>query len=341
MTPVNVTFWDSTMCSEWLAPCLPPSDYILKMRDGIRRPINVYTDNFIKSELVDIPVDGNKNVCILLEPYCTPPWTDVYDYIQTDFEKFDLVITHNKDKLGHLLEERPDKFYYSSKCAYTTWLDEANIKLHPKSKMISCPFSWKHYCLGHRLRHAVYNSLNDTGLVDFYGSGAMWNKNQTITGREHHPHEDPCGGVLTLGSEESQRDTLCEFRTAYYDYKYVIIIENAYEQTGFNSEKLYDCFLSGCVPIYCGSKIFDDNINMDGIVEFNMRGVELPDPDCPVEEFHQRVLCNKLKDIVDFLNKEDPYEKMLPAIEHNFNYAKTFMRGEDSWYRIFKDLKFL
>ena len=65
---IEITLTDSNFPhQEYLTPYMK-SDKIIWKRDGIRRKINVYTDNLIKTTHVDVPQDGNFNVCVLLEP---------------------------------------------------------------------------------------------------------------------------------------------------------------------------------------------------------------------------------------------------------------------------------
>lgn len=233
---IDITLYDSNFPHQiFLTPFLN-SKKINWKRDGHRRSINVYTDNFIKKSVIDIPNDGNINICILLEPLTNPPWTDIYEYIQTDFEKFHMVITHNLDQLNDLIIERPDKFYYSTKCITTTWLDENMIKIHDKSKMVSMPLSFKNFSEGHRIRHIIFDYYKGSNKIDFYGSGI--------------PNYDE------------------EFRECFFDYKYVIICENTL-QNGFNSEKLNDALLTGTIPIYWGSRINDNNYDANSIYYFS------------------------------------------------------------------------
>jgi len=233
---IEVTLTDSNFPhQEYLTPFLK-SDKIIWKRDGVRRKINVFTDNFIKKTHVEVPQDGNYNICILLEPYTNPPWTDIYDYIQTDFEKFDLIITHNLDKLGFLIKSRPDKFVYSTKCITTSWLSDEMIRMNNKTKNISMPFSYKNFSEGHRIRHIIFEKYKDTSLIDFFGDGSP--------------------------------DFRGEFRNCFVDYKYVIVCENTL-QPGFNSEKFNDALLTGCIPIYWGAKVVDTNYRQDSIFYFS------------------------------------------------------------------------
>lgn len=297
---IEITLTDSNFPHQ---KCLTPyinSKKIEWKRDGVRRKINVYTDNFIKNTHVDIPEDNNFNICLLLEPYTNPPWTDIYDYIQTDFEKFDLIITHNLDKLGHLIESRPDKFVYSTKCITTTWLDESFIGLNSKSKMISMPFSYKNFSEGHRIRHVIYEKYKDSGIIDFYGDGVP-----NFSG---------------------------EFRNCFLDYKYVIICENTL-QKGFNSEKFNDATLTGCIPIYWGSKVEDEKYDQNSIFYFS--------PNKNKIDFDFSESLENLDSLINKIIESDPYDSLIDSIRNNYTHSLSEMNSEDNLYNILQEKKFL
>lgn len=233
---LEITLYDSNFLhQEYLTPYLKSNKIIWK-RDNIRRNINIYTDNFIKKSIIDIPTDDNLNICVLLEPLTNPPWTDIYDYIQTDYEKFDLIITHNIDQLGYLISQKPEKFIYSTVCNTSSWLDSTMIGNHKKNKMISMPFSWKTFSEGHQLRHAIYNHFKGGYKIDFYGSGVP-----NFSG---------------------------EFRECFIEYKYTVVCENTL-QKGFNSDRLRDAILTKTIPIYWGPKIYGDILDEESIFYFS------------------------------------------------------------------------
>lgn len=290
---IEITLNDSNFGhQEYLTPFFK-SDKIVWKRDGIRRKVNVYTDNLIKKSLVEVPNDGNYNVCILLEPLTNPGWTDIYEYIRTDFEKFDLIITHNLDELGDLIKDRPDKFFYSTKCITTSWLDSDMISIHKKSKMISMPFSYKNFSEGHRIRHVIYENFKDKNLIDFYGSGVP--------------------------------DYTGEFRECFFDYKYTIVCENTL-QKGFNSEKFNDALLTGCIPIYWGSKLFDANYDLNSILFFS------PDKNRINFEFEESI--DNLSKVIDYVYKNDPYDSLYDSVEKNYNYAFSKKQTENNIFDV-------
>lgn len=76
-----------------------------------------------------------------------------------------------------------------------------------------------------------------TSQLDLYGSG--WNKYN-----------------CWKGQVESKWNTLCE-------YKFCICYENMGDQRGYITEKIFDCFVAKCVPIYWGATNIEDYIPND------------------------------------------------------------------------------
>jgi len=311
---IEVTLNDSNFSHQ---KCLSPFFNSSKSewkRDGIRRKINVYTDNFIKSSIIEVPKDGNYNVCVLLEPLTNPRWTDIYDYIQTDFEKFDLIISHNKQKLQYLFDTRPDKFYYSTHCITQTWLYEHDHKLHTKSnpfkiwnhfkeiihhpKKISMPFSHKNRSEGHRFRHLFYEKHKNHEHIDFWGGGLPVDNNYHYWGPE-----------------------------IFMSYKYTIVIENCLEK-GFISEKFNDALLTGCIPIYWGAEIEDTNYDMSSIFQVA--------PKKEIIDFNFEESFALLENMVEYIVKNDPYDSLYESVIKNYNYALSHRQSEDNIYEVLK-----
>jgi hypothetical protein len=297
----EITLFDSNFGHQnYLSPYLD-SDLVIWKRDNIRRKINVYTDNFIKKSVIEIPNDENKNICILLEPLTNPSWTDVYDYIRTDFEKFDLIITHNLYSLGDLIESRPDKFMHSSLCCSATWLRSEDIDIPAKTKNISMIFSSKNFSEGHQIRHRIYYKYKNTNIVDFFGGGT--------------------GSFLTNKID------------AIKDYKYSICCENSL-QKGYNSEKLNDLLLTGTIPIYWGSKISNTEHDLDAIFYFS------PDSINSVN-FNFDESLEKLDEMINYIVKYDPYDKLINSVNNNYAYANKIKQSENTVYSILESRNYL
>lgn len=189
-----------------------------------------------------------------------------------------LNIVKNKDKFKYIFSyiknigNQVDNFVFVPHGG--TWVKDEDIKIQEKSKLISSIFSWKDWNPYHRMRHRVYNRFEGTNLIDFYGSG--------------------CNIPLVYKVDGIK------------DYMFTIVIENSIESDYF-TEKLLDCFLTGTIPIYVGSKTTREYFNPDGIIYFE------GDEDLPV--------------IIDTLTPE-LYNSKMEAIKENFKIAKNYIHPE-------------
>lgn len=190
-----------------------------------------------------------------------------YTNIVKNKDKFKFVFSYIKN-----LENQIDNFVFIPHGG--TWLKDEEFFIYDKSKTVSCIFSWKNWNSYHRMRFRVFERFKDTGLVDFYGTG--------------------CGKDL-----EFKIDGL-------KDYMFSIVIENSVESDYF-TEKLLDCFLSGTIPIYVGSKNTQDYFDSNGIIYFE------GDEDLP--------------EILNKLNKEF-YLSKIESIRSNFELAKKYIHPE-------------
>ena len=198
-----------------------------------------------------------------------PPIINGENYINIVKEKdnFKYIFTHHKN----IVSDNSNIIFIPHG---GTWLRTEDIGIHDKNKLVSCIFSWKQWNPYHRMRFRVYDRLKDDTRVDFYGTGC----------------EKPI---------EYKIETL-------KDYKFSIIIENSIEN-GYFTEKLLDCFLSGTIPIYVGSKSVNDYFDENGIIHFE------GDEDLP----------NILERLTDEL-----YQSKMESINKNFEFAKQYIHPE-------------
>jgi hypothetical protein len=162
-----------------------------------------------------------------------------------------------------------DGFFYAISNA-VPWI--VNRKIYEKTKLVSMISSNKAYTSGHRNRlEYVEKFKND---VDLYGRGFV--------------------------------DINCK-EDGLVDYMFSINIENAVYDTYF-TEKLTDCFATGTIPIFYGSKGVIEYFNEDGIIFLD-------------DNFE-----------VSSLTKDLYYSKM-DAIKDNFERIKKFPIAEDYIYK--------
>ena len=92
-----------------------------------------------------------------------------------------------------------------------------------------------------------------------------------------------------------------------HPYRFSVAIEN-HRRDFYFTEKLIDCFATGTVPIYWGCPSIGNFFNLDGMV-----------------------IVDSADDIRSVLPEFDPdlYTSMLPAIEDNFERARSYYLTED------------
>jgi len=150
-----------------------------------------------------------------------------YAVLETFLHKFDCVMTYDEK----LLDKYPEK------CVFTAdngiWIQDENIRIWDKTRLMSMIYSWKNWSEGHKLRHLIAN--NSVAGLDLYGDGSQ------------HP---------VKFKEEALKD-----------YQFSITIENSRSKYYF-TEKLLDCFAVGTIPIYWGCKNVGDFFDERGILQF-------------------------------------------------------------------------
>jgi len=153
-----------------------------------------------------------------------------------------------------------------------TWIAAADRAVHPKTRLCSFIASDKATAPGHRLRQEVRPLLPPS--VDAYGRGFVELAHKIEGLREH---------------------------------AFSIAIENCRVDTYF-TEKLIDCFLTGAVPVYWGTRNVGRHFDARGILAFETK--------------------DELLDVVRGLDL-DAYARMLPAVRANFERAKAFTCAEN------------
>lgn len=207
-----------------------------------------------------------------------PPIINGDNYIKMceSFNKFTKVFSYNLS-----MSEKIDNFVYVPHGG--TWLRNEDIGLHDKTDNISFIYSDKQWNLGHRVRHSFANFLKEKEIpVNHFGSGS----------------ENPIGYKI---------DGLKKFR-------FSIVMENSVQDDYF-TEKILDCFLSGTIPVYWGTKNIEKYFDIDGVVflpKTNEWGFDMDE---------SITILNQLD--------ENYYISKLPSITNNFITAQKFIHPEN------------
>lgn len=152
------------------------------------------------------------------------------------------------------------------------WIEPERICIYPKTQLCSFIASAKTDTQGHKLRQKIRNQL-PFGIPQF--------------GRDFN-EIDPKSKALER-------------------YAFSIVVENSFRDAYF-SEKIIDCFLTGTVPIYWGTRKIADHFDSNGVIFFK-----------------------DIKELLLILKKLsfENYEARQNAIAKNFELAKRFILAEE------------
>ena len=189
--------------------------------------------------------------------------------------------------LYHLVEQNYGKWFDSGKCNYIITHDQKLLdldnrfvfilgngvqikrpRLYNKTKMTSMIASSKNFAPGHRVRQQLVEKYENS--IDIYGIG----KNYI----------------------QYKEQGLC-------DYRFSIVVENSDYPTWI-TEKVLDCFATGTIPVYWGTKNINDYFDSRGIIQLD-------------ERFDINLLSAQL------------YNDMLPYVKNNLDLVREIEQPFD------------
>lgn len=197
--------------------------------------ITIYTDNFIKQNIVD-RVKSKINIAWLCESKSVMPYE--ISYIKAIEDKYDFIFTHDR----RLIEINPNKFLFVIPASWRKHFPDDHVSFYEnKEKLVSFAYSNKRMTHGHNYRHRLGQILGER--VDQMGTGT------------------------------SKPFPQLERVLAYKDYMFTVIVEND-DYDYYFSEKIMEPYWAGTIPIYWGGS-HDDNqihkvfgLDLNGIITF-------------------------------------------------------------------------
>lgn len=156
-----------------------------------------------------------------------------------------------------LISKDPDFFFYAPPGSNLPWTKPHEMQIYTKTKMCSMISSPKSRTYGHLKRLEVAGQLKEK--LDLFGGA----------------HGSPRIGEGSGPSGDWWRSKLPTLR----DYMFSVTFENAvYDK--YYTEKITDCFATGTIPIYWGTRKVIEDFNPEGIIfyddfDFNLLSADL------------------------------------------------------------------
>lgn len=179
-------------------------------------------------------------------------------------------------------------FIYNPPGSNLPWTKKEEMKIYEKSRICSMICSPKARTPGHQYRLTVADSLKNK--LDLYGGA----------------HRSPRIGEGSGPTGDWWRSKL----PALKDYMFSVVFENTIHNK-YYTEKITDCFATGTIPIYWGTKKVIEDFNQDGII------------------FYDSLFS------IDDLNSDLYFSKM-EAIKDNLKRVKELESADDIIYQKIK-----
>ncbi len=146
------------------------------------------------------------------------------------------------------------------------------------------------------------NHLED---FDFYGIG--WDKYNSSSKYINYILNKFKLASLFSSNYPSYKGKVDNKRITLEKYKFAICYENAKDISGYITEKIFDCFFAGCIPIYWGANNIEDHIPMNCFIDRTKfeSYEELYDF---IDNMNDEVYLEYLNNIEVFLNSDDIYQ---------------------------------
>ncbi|EDO8476239.1 hypothetical protein A0M43_06615 [Campylobacter jejuni] len=226
----------------------------------------------------------SKKIAWILEPrsICEKPYK-ILEKNKILSSEFQYIITHDEKLLNQYPHAK--MIYTMGVWCYTDINDPLQYtedKFKIKNKNISMVVSGKQLTPLHIVRNTLADKVREIGgeMVDVFG--AYVNR------------------------------SICFKSESLDKYRYQIVVENEIS-TYYFTEKILDCFISMCIPIYIGATKIGDFFNLDGIIEISPNDID------------------RIEYVLKQCNEKD-YEERLAAIKDNYYRALKYINRENHLY---------
>ena len=267
---------------------------------------------------VDKPKDEKRWAWLCESNAIIPETRKLFDdevYFQKLIDAYDGIFTPEKE-----LVNRHEKIHFCYTGSNLPWTKKENYKIYEKSEIVSFICSSKLMCEGHRFRHDLHERFKkkQEGVVDIEYKGKIWR-------RANEMSIDVYGSILgkPFGFNPGchlpfNAPDWHDKSQALNDYMFSVVLENAQVDDYF-TEKITDCFATGTIPIYWGTKNIGNYFNSDGIIQIP-KDVE------------------KVNDVINSLTPAMYYDRM-DAIKDNFERVKKLQMADEMLVEKIKELQ--
>ena len=244
---------------------------------------------------------SNKNLYLLAleSPLVTPR-----SYEKTSHALFKKVFTWSDE----LIKENPSKYI---KINYAYDIPKSiNKNLESKSKLCCIisgnkKVSFKNELYSERLKAIKWFEKNHIEDFDLYGTG--WDEYKIQNKYANFLFKKSKLSKIIKPNFTSYKGKVERKKPILEKYKFSICYENARDIPGYITEKIFDCFFAGCVPVYLGADNITEHIPKECFID--KREFDTYEKLYKyMKNMNDEVYMNYLENIESFLNSEKAYQ---------------------------------
>ena len=301
-------------------------------------PIEVWVDNAMLHSASVERARGQKRYGWICESRAIV--TQLYEALENPImldeilDSFDAIFTCDMDLIN-----KHDKIHFCLSGSNLPWISE-NLNENfqsggwiDKQSICSIIGSSKKFAPGHRIRHQYHE-----GLISRCGKTRDVKSSfecELIPNDHSSHHTSQTGGVHAYGSMTGKSFGLvpeCHLKgplrrkgswhrkeSALLPYYFSVVIEND-KYDDYFTEKITDCFATGTIPIYWGTKNIGKYFDTDGIIQILS--------DEPIKE---------IDSITKMLTSHMYYDR-IKAVKNNLERVKTMQSADDMLFEKIKEL---
>ena len=179
------------------------------------------------------------------------------NWLRKNHDLFDIILTWNDDFIDN------KKYFKIMLPSLDQHEQENDFLSFSEKKYLSCMISWKkkykHKNETQTLKKKIINYFEENNLKDhFHLYGPNWDETVFdylgIFEFLNYPRFIELRKFICKDKFKNWKGKTEDKQMTIRNYKFAFIIENASDFNGFITDKIFDCFYSGTVPIYLGAK---------------------------------------------------------------------------------------
>ena len=193
------------------------------------------------------------------------------NWLRKNHDLFDIILTWNDDFIDN------KKYFKIMLPSMDQHIQENDFLPFSEKKYLSCMISWKkkykHKNETQTLKKNIINFFEKNNLTNnFHLYGPNWDETVFdylgIFEFLNYPRFQKFRKIICNDNFKSWKGKTNDKQKTMRNYKFAFIIENASDYNGFITDKIFDCFYSGTVPIYIGAKNIKSFIPIECFIDF-------------------------------------------------------------------------